>query len=141
MGDRPEGVNDTVLAGDIRADIQQTREELSETIGTIQERLRPRNLAAQAGETVKDATIGRVKEIATSAGDMVTDAAKQTRDVAGDTVDRVMSSGWVQRVRENPVPAIIAGLGLACLASPGFRRALRRGARSRRTIRPSGVTA
>jgi hypothetical protein len=134
-------MSDADLAGDIRADIQQTREELSETIGAIQDRLRPRNLVAQAGETVKDATVGKVKEIATSAGDMVTDAAKQTREVAGDTVDRVMSSGWIQRVRENPVPAIIAGLGLACLASPGFRQALRRGVRRRRTISRAGVIA
>jgi hypothetical protein len=140
MGDRPESVNDAVLDGDIRADIQQTRVEIAETMGAIQERLRPRNVVAQAGETVKDATVGRVKEITASAGEMVIDAAKQTREVAGGTLDRVLSSGWVQRVRENPVPAILASIGLACLASPGFRRALRRGVRSRRTIRRAGVT-
>jgi ElaB/YqjD/DUF883 family membrane-anchored ribosome-binding protein len=131
MGDRPEGVNDDVETGDIRADIQQTREELSETIDAIQERLRPSNLVAQAGETVKEATVGKVKEMATSAGEMMSEAASQTRDAAGGAAEYVLESGWVQRIRENPVPAMIAGFGLAWLAfaeaGPARRRGYRRG--------------
>jgi ElaB/YqjD/DUF883 family membrane-anchored ribosome-binding protein len=131
MGDRPEGVNDDVVTGNIRADIQQTREELSETIDAIQERLRPGNLVAQAGETVKEATVGKVKEMATSAGEMMSEAASQTRDAAGGAAEYVLESGWVQRIRENPVPALIAGVGLAWLAfadaGPARRRGYRRG--------------
>jgi ElaB/YqjD/DUF883 family membrane-anchored ribosome-binding protein len=131
MGDRPEGVNDDVESGDIRADIQQTRDELSETIDAIQERLRPRNLVAQAGETVKEATVGKVKEMATSAGEKMSEAASQTREAAGGAAEYVLESGWVQRIRENPVPAIIAGFGVAWLAfaetGPALRRGYRRG--------------
>jgi ElaB/YqjD/DUF883 family membrane-anchored ribosome-binding protein len=126
MGDRPEGVNDEFEKEDIRADIQQTREELSETIDAIQERLRPRNLVAQAGETVKEATVGKVKEMATSAGEMMSDAASQTREAAGGAMEYVLESGWVQRIREHPVPAMIAGFGLSWLAFAEIGRAPRR---------------
>jgi Protein of unknown function (DUF3618) len=51
---------------EIRAEIDRTREDMSETVNEIQERLRPSNLASNAAETVKQAARGTVREIAHS---------------------------------------------------------------------------
>jgi hypothetical protein len=51
---------------EIRAEIDRTREDMSETVNEIQERLRPSNLASNAAETVKQAARGKAREIANS---------------------------------------------------------------------------
>ena len=51
---------------EIRAEIDRTREDMSETVNEIQERLRPSNLASNAAETVKEAARGKVRELAHS---------------------------------------------------------------------------
>ncbi len=48
----------------IRAEIEDTRAEMSDTIDAIQERLSPGRFLSHAKETVKDATLGRVKSLA-----------------------------------------------------------------------------
>ena len=80
---------------EIRQEIEQTRDEMSETIDAIQEKLRPRNIVAQATSSVKSAATERVRdmrEIATTAG-----------GAAGDTA------------RQNPVPLALMGIGAAWL--------------------------
>jgi len=75
---------------EIRAEIAQTREELSETVNAIQDRLSPRNIASNAAESVKQA--------------------------ATDTARDIADSDSVQYVRSNPVPTAMVGIGLAGLA-------------------------
>lgn len=75
---------------EIRAEIEQTREDLSETVNAIQDRLRPGNIASNAADTVKHAARERVRDIA-------------------DTES-------VQYVRSNPIPTAMIGVGLAGLA-------------------------
>ena len=75
---------------EIREDIEETREELSETVNAIQERLRPGNIAANAAENVKQV------------------AREKARDVA--------ESEPVQYARANPIPTAMVGIGIAGLA-------------------------
>ena len=75
---------------EIREDIEETREEMSETVNAIQERLRPGNIAANAAENVKQV------------------AREKARDVA--------ESEPVQYVRANPIPTAMVGIGIAGLA-------------------------
>jgi len=70
----------------IRADIERTREDLSETIDAIQDRLRPSNVASNAVSSVRDA------------------ASERFQDVA--------ESDFVQEIRTNPAPAIMVGIGI-----------------------------
>jgi hypothetical protein len=79
-------------AAEIRAEIEQTREEMGGTLNELGDRLEPGHLMDQAKENVRDATIGRVEETARGMSDMVMDTIKR-----------------------NPVPAAIAGAGLALL--------------------------
>lgn len=97
---------------EIRAEIEHTRGELSETVNAIQERLSPGNIAANAAETVKTA------------------ARDKARDIA--------ESESVQYVRANPIPTAMVTIGIAGLAWLAFggREASRRGrSQIRRTSR------
>lgn len=79
----------------IRADIEQTRAEMSETIDEIQDKLSPGNIKERMRTKFRDATIGRVKSMAQKTGD------------AGSTFART--------VRNNPLPAAMVGIGLGML--------------------------
>ncbi|HEX2221911.1 MAG TPA: DUF3618 domain-containing protein [Candidatus Limnocylindria bacterium] len=83
----------------IRSDIDQTREEVAGTLDEIGARLDPGNLADQAKEKVREATIGRVEEAVGSAG--------ETARGIGDMV--------METIKRNPFPAALAGVGLALL--------------------------
>jgi ElaB/YqjD/DUF883 family membrane-anchored ribosome-binding protein len=63
----------------IRGEIERTRVEMSETIGEIQERLRPDHLLQQAKDGVREAATGKVKTIMTSASETAYDAAQRAR--------------------------------------------------------------
>lgn len=122
MDDRSPGVDSSVggtaATGDtdertreLRSEIEQTREEISETIDAIQEKLRPGNIAAG----VASATTEKVKDMAYSAADR-----------AEDWWESSGGSGLAGRIRNNPVPAGLACVGLVWLASSSGRRAGRR---------------
>jgi hypothetical protein len=86
-----------------RAQIEQTRSEMSTTIDAIQEKLSPSNIAQQAKDTVKEATVGKAQE-------MVSDAGNTAKG---------FGSNFIETVKANPVPAAIAGLGLGWLFMSG----------------------
>jgi hypothetical protein len=102
---------------EIRAEIEQTREDMSETIDAIQEKLRPGNIVNEAKERVKSATTERVRQMADSAGETAQQAYEQTRQAAGDLVEGA---------RSNAVPAAMIGVGVAWLLVERFRQNNRR---------------
>ena len=77
---------------EIRAEIEETRLEMGDTLTELGDRLEPSNLVNQAKENVREATIGRVEETAKGMTDMV-----------------------METIKRNPIPAAIAGTGLALL--------------------------
>ena len=85
---------------EIRAQIEQTRGELSETVNAIQERLRPGNIASSAAESVKTT----VRNVASEKVQFVADTARDMAD-----------SEPVQYVRANLMPTAMIGIGLAGL--------------------------
>jgi len=88
-------------------EIAYTRDEMTGTVEEIGDRLDPRNIVAEAKGTVRDATIGKVEEMAETAGDMVNNVG-QTAQEAG--------SGIVDTIRRNPLPAALIGIGVTWLA-------------------------
>jgi hypothetical protein len=108
---------DKARTREIREEITQTRADLSETIEAIQERLAPSNLAAQAGETVRNATTEKVKQMA---------------NTAGRAADQVMDTPVVETIRSNPIPAAMIGIGAAWLLNKGRGDAPRYRSRGRR---------
>ena len=77
---------------EIKAEIDETRDEMGGTLNELGDRLDPAHLVNQAKENVREATIGRVEQTAKGMTDMVMDT-----------------------IKKNPVPAAIAGAGLALL--------------------------
>src|SRR5688500_12568583 len=90
----------------IRADIVQTRAEMSETIDALQDRLSPQHLMQEAKDSVRDATVGKVKDMMTSVTDKAADLTGDVQDGAREAADYV---------RQNPVPAVLIGAGIAWL--------------------------
>ncbi len=79
-------------AAEIRSDIEGTRAEMGGTLNELGDRLEPGHLINQAKDNVRDATIGRVEETAKGVSDVV-----------------------VETIKKNPIPAAMAGAGLALL--------------------------
>jgi hypothetical protein len=61
MDDRTEGLEPRTR--EIRAEIERTREDMSDTIDAIQDKLRPGNIVAGASERVRNATTERMKQM------------------------------------------------------------------------------
>lgn len=92
--DRDREPNADLHARALREEIEATREDMSETVNAIQDRLRPGTIASNAADSLRDA------------------AADTTRDI--------VESEPVQYVRANPVPTAMVGIGLAGLAWLAF---------------------
>ena len=84
--ERNEGVVANGTA-EIKSEIERTRVEMSETLGEIQERLRPDHLIQQAKDTVTEAATGKVRTIMHSAGETATRVADQTRYAGRSVAD------------------------------------------------------
>jgi len=65
----------------IKREIERTRVEMSETIGEIQERLRPDHLLQQAKNGVKEAAAGKARSIMNSAGETAGAVAYRAKGV------------------------------------------------------------
>jgi ElaB/YqjD/DUF883 family membrane-anchored ribosome-binding protein len=96
----------------IRANIEETRANMTRTVNSIQEKLSPERLAQQAKETIKEATIGKVEEMAHNA------SRKANR----------WSTSLVDTIKQNPVPAAMIGIGLGWLLMKGSNGEARGGA-------------
>lgn len=93
-----------------RDQIEHTRAELSETIDAIQQKLSPSNLADQARETVREATIGKAQDMASNVSDTAMSAVSNVGDTAkgaGNTL--------IETIKQNPVPAALTAIGVGWL--------------------------
>jgi len=91
----------------IRNQIENTRADMTQTIDAIQERLNPEVLKEHAKDAVREATVGRAEEavsnVSERAQEMVHDVTDTARDAGSDVIGMV---------RQNPLPAALAGIGL-----------------------------
>lgn len=101
----------------LRAEIEDTRAEMSQTINEIQERLSPEHLMGQVKETVREATVGRVEEFMQRAGETISEVTEPAREAMGragsaiaETGKSVGNSMW-----RNPIPVALIGLGVGML--------------------------
>jgi hypothetical protein len=111
----------------IRAEIERTRDDMSDTADAIQERLRPGNVATN---------------VAASVGDTASEAADNVRSAANETLEDVADSRIVLQMRANPIPAAMVGIGLVGLGWLAFgnRKAPSQGRRGQSATRAYGTT-
>jgi hypothetical protein len=91
---------------ELQQEIADTREEMSETIDALQEKLKPGNIVADATERVKSVTTEKVKNMAESASGTAQELLRDTREGA---------YGIIEGARQNPIPALMIGAGVAWL--------------------------
>jgi predicted nucleic acid-binding protein len=107
--DTPQPPSDVDLEiADARAQIEQTRAEMSDTIDAIQEKLSPENLAEQAKDAVTQATVGKVEQAVTAAESKVA----ETATTASETITGAGSSA-AQSIRHHPLPLALTGVAVA----------------------------
>jgi ElaB/YqjD/DUF883 family membrane-anchored ribosome-binding protein len=100
----PEGAQESPSPDEIRAEIQETREELGDTVEALAAKT---DVKAQARQRVEE-----VKENVQAKRDEFTHKAKaSTPDSAQQGAQRI-----VTRVRENPAPAVVAAAVLLGIA-------------------------
>jgi vacuolar-type H+-ATPase subunit H len=130
------GEGDGDDAAVLQASIEHTRAEMSGTLEAIQERLGPEPLKEQAVDVVQE-TAEQVKTVATTA---IREAGEQARDIvreattqaksavhdatigkAEEAVDgatrtvKGMGATMLETIKQNPLPAALAGIGLGWL--------------------------
>ena len=97
---------------EIRGQIDQTRTEMGQTIDAIQARLSPGRLVSDARESVKEATVGRMKRLATATHDTLGSGSR-----ASLGAKRV-----VDAVKANPMPfAMVGAAAMALIARAAVR--------------------
>jgi ElaB/YqjD/DUF883 family membrane-anchored ribosome-binding protein len=80
-------VNGSRETEEIKHEIERTRIEMSETLGEIQDRLRPDHLLQQARDGVTQAAAGKARTIMNSVGDTASTVAARTRDAGNYVAD------------------------------------------------------
>lgn len=106
----------------IRAEIEDTRAEMSQTINEIQERLSPDHLMGQVKETVRDATIGKVERVVETVGETISEITEPAREVAGLAGNAIKEVGTTvaDKFWKNPIPVALIGLGVGMLVVRNF---------------------
>lgn len=95
-GSDRDRINDDNETEIIAADIRMTQERLGDTVEEIGERFNPTRLKEELKHDIRDATIGKVENMAQQTAEMMSDAQHTI----------------VQSIRENPIPVVLVGLGL-----------------------------
>jgi hypothetical protein len=138
--DEPAMVTDTVSVSDydseterIKADIEDTRAELGQTLNEIQERLSPEHVMDQVKDTVREATIGKVEKVMERVNDTISNVTEPAMEVMGRAGEKLKETGSVvtNTVRQNPIPLALIGLGLGMFIVNRVRSADDRTMRSR----------
>jgi hypothetical protein len=93
-------VEDDPEAERLVSEIEETRSEMGATINQIGHRLQPQTIADEAREKIREATVGKMERMV---------------DDAGRTASRT-STTLMDTVRQNPVPAAMAAMGIGWLA-------------------------
>ena len=109
--DRDRNEDETEI---IAADIRISQERLGDTVEEIGERFNPTRLKEELKSDIRDATIGKVENMAQQTADMVSDAQRSL----------------MQSIRENPIPVVMVGLGLGWMILNASTRKNRMGADS-----------
>ena len=106
----------------IRAEIEDTRAVMSQTINEIQERLSPEHLMDQAKEAVRDATIGKVESVVEAVGETISEVTEPARLMAGRAGNAIKEVGTTvgNKIWNNPIPVALIGLGVGMLVVRNF---------------------
>ena len=109
----------------IKAEIEDTRAEMGQTINEIQERLSPEHLMDQVKETVREATIGKVERAMDKVGETISNVTEPAMEAMGRAGETLKETGYslTNTVRQNPIPCALIGLGVGWFVVNRIRHA------------------
>jgi hypothetical protein len=118
----------------IKADIEDTRAEMGQTLNELQERLSPEHLMGQVKETVREATIGKVEKVMETVNEKISNVTEPAMEAMGRAGEKIKETGssLTSTVRRNPIPFALMGLGLGMFIVNRVRNADGPTMRSRR---------
>jgi len=107
----------------IRANIEDTRADMTQTINEIQERLSPEVLVGQAKEAVREATIGKVETFVGQVGETLSEVTEPALQMAGRAGNAIKEVGVTvgNKIYQNPIPLALIGLGVGMLVMRSYR--------------------
>ena len=107
----------------IRAEIEDTRADMSQTINEIQARLSPENVMDQVKDRVREATIGKVEKVMSQVGETIAGVAEPAREAMGKAGTAIKDTGMTvaDSMWRNPIPVALIGLGIGMLAMRKYR--------------------
>jgi ElaB/YqjD/DUF883 family membrane-anchored ribosome-binding protein len=107
----------------LRADIEDTRADMTQTINEIQERLSPEVLMGQVKETVREATIGKVERVVGQVGETIGEVTEPALEMAGRAGNAIKEVGTTvaDKLYKNPIRVALIGLGVGMLVMRNFR--------------------
>jgi hypothetical protein len=118
-------------ASEVRAEIEDTRQDMSETIDAIADRTSPRRIidrrrqrVANGWRSVRERVMGRAQTAGGSAGDHARNLSESARETAGSVIDtaRGVPGTVTDQTQGNPIAAGLmafgAGLLIASLVPP-----------------------
>jgi gas vesicle protein len=113
-------------ASEVRADIEDTRREMSDTIDAIADRTSPRRMVqrrrramADGWRSVQERVMGRAESASSAAGDGARHLSESARDTAGSVVDtaRQVPDTVVSQTQGNPMAVGLVAFGAGLLAA------------------------
>jgi hypothetical protein len=113
-------------ASEVRADIEDTRREMSDTIDAIADRTSPRRIVDRRRQamtrgirSVRERVMGRADSATGAAGDRARHLSESARDTAGSVADtaRQVPDTVVSQTQGNPVAAGLVAFGAGLLAA------------------------
>jgi ElaB/YqjD/DUF883 family membrane-anchored ribosome-binding protein len=109
----------------IKADIEDTRAEMGQTLNEIQERLSPDYLMDQVKETVREATIGKVERVMETVNEKISNVTEPAMEAMGVAGEKLKETGSLvtNTIRRNPIPFTLVGLGVGMLIVNRVRNA------------------
>ncbi|HEX3183193.1 MAG TPA: DUF3618 domain-containing protein [Pyrinomonadaceae bacterium] len=118
----------------IKADIEDTRAELGQTLNEIQERLSPEHVMDQVKETVREATIGKVERVMERVNEKISNVTEPAMEAMGRAGEKLKETGSSvgNVIWQNPIPFALIGLGAGMLVMHRVRNADSRTMRSYR---------
>jgi hypothetical protein len=119
----------------IKAEIEDTRAEMGQTLNELQERLSPEHLMDQVKETVREATIGKVERAMEKVNETISNVTEPAMEVMGRAGEKIKEGGSAvtNSIYRNPIPFALVGLGLGMIIIRQVRGADTRTTRSQRT--------
>ena len=110
-------------AAQIRAEIEATRAEMSQTIDAIQDKLDPQHIKEEVIGKVHDATIGQAQHLAHLAGEKlhpatekIEEAGKKLGEIAKPAVDTALEKSGDLKALAAQKPLVAGGLGVLVVA-------------------------